>query len=190
MMDAAAGPEITMDFFFCPTYMKIGFKSYSTEQYITFLRICCSGIILKWRIWRIVVSTLEGSNRVFSRDLRKQFLQLMLKWRTVFPPHSVVHVPIQLKKEMKQYVIEPCNEHLPQIDIEHKDLKKIKTNRRRFCSMSFWGYILQRQIWHKYILNSWEQYLHLYRWSAAISTVHEMDTNTICGERKTAIATG
>lgn len=137
MMDAAAGPEITMDFFFCPTYMKIGFKSYSTEQYITFLRICCSGIILKWRIWRIVVSTLEGSNRVFSRDLRKQFLQLMLKRRTVFPPHSVVHVPIQLKKEMKQYVIEPCNEHLPQIYIEHKDLKKIKTNRRRFCSMSF-----------------------------------------------------
>lgn len=99
-------------FFFCPTYMKIGFKSYSTEQYITFLRICCSGIILKWRIWRIVVSTLEGSNRVFSRDLRKQFLQLMLKRRTVFSPHSVVHVPIQLKKEMKQYVIEPCNEHL------------------------------------------------------------------------------
>lgn len=122
MMHAAGRGMVMKTVVVGPVYLKIGSRSYATEVYVAPIKddmllglnfMVTYGVVLDLKSHTLSV----GGERLDLTSGPKGIIpvvsNVVVSKRTVVPPHSVVHVPAQLEREMKQYVIEPCNENLP-----------------------------------------------------------------------------
>lgn len=122
MMHAAGRGMVMKTVVVGPVYLKIGSRSYATEVYVAPIKddmllglnfMMTYGVVLDLKNHTLSVEGEQLDLASGPKGIIPVVSKVVVTKRTVVPPHSVVHVPAQLEREMKQYVIEPCNENLP-----------------------------------------------------------------------------